>query len=66
MFTNADLIKLLETPGVPFSTTYAHFKADKRLTDPFSIVGCNDAIQQFSEYDTYPSELAAVFYYNGY
>ena len=66
MFTNADLNKLLETPGVPFITTYAHFKADKRLTDPFAISGCLDAIRQFSEYETYPYELAVVFYYNGF
>jgi hypothetical protein len=65
-YTNKDMLDLMGRPGVCFQPTYNHFKEDKRLTEPFSIVMTNDAMESFCDFLVYPAELADVFYYNGY
>lgn len=63
MFTDKNFIKLFNTPGVSF-TALKNFMADRRLTEPFSII--NDVTMKFSEYDSYPEPLAEVAYHNGF
>lgn len=63
MFTNEGFNKLFHTPGISFNTI-RQFRADRRLTEPFSII--NDPTMQFGEYEQYPEPLAIVVHHNGF